>query len=184
VGGVTIAANSVYIAVRGGLKEDVARAIWSRNALTDAYAAGNETVIVNDTDYPNFAVYYDNSTIPPTPVYVTQPSYSVTFTRPSLVAIYFQVNISTNINLPSDINSKIQQAILDTANGTNGAVPLQIGYSIFASQFYKYINAIDSNVNVVSIKVGTTSTPTADKVTLNLNQYPQIFNYYITVTQI
>ena len=184
VGGVTIAANSVYIAVRGGIDEDIAKAIYSRMPLTAAYSAGTVTVTVNDTTYPVFAVYYDNSTIPPTPVYVAQPSYTVTFTRPSLVAIYFKVNISTNINLPSDINTKIQQAILDTASGDNGAIPLQIGYSVFASQFYKYINAIDPSVNVVSIKVGTTSTPTADTVTLNLNQYPQIFSYNIAVVQV
>ncbi len=184
VGGVTIAANSVYIAVRGGINEEVARAIWSKMPLTAAYSSGTETVTVSDTAYPALTIVYDNSTIPPTPIYVTQPSYTVTFTRPTLVPIFFQVNISTNVNLPSDINLRIQQAVIDTVNGVNGAIPLQIGYSVFASQFYKYINAIDSSVNVVSIKIGTTATPTADTVTLNLNQYPQVYNYYVAVTQV
>ena len=48
IGGVTLVANSLYVAVTGGTAIDVATAIWSKKAPGCAYN-GNTTVVVQDT---------------------------------------------------------------------------------------------------------------------------------------
>lgn len=166
--GVTIAAYSVYAAVAGGVTADVAYALWRKKAGGIPWAAGNTTVTVYDTDYP-----------------IPYPDYSVTFTRPDTPDIYFKVNITTNSMLPTNINDLIKQAIYNVFHGLDEAgVPVQIGYSIFASKFYGEISKTSPFVNIVSVFVGKTASPVTTSVSIDADEYPQLDLANIVIAQV
>ena len=104
IGGVSIGANSLYVAVSGGAAQAVAQAIWSRKNPGCAYT-GNTTETVQDTSYPYVAPY---------------PSYSVTFETPTAETVVFLVTLSNNVNVPSNALTLIQGAILAAFLGADG----------------------------------------------------------------
>jgi hypothetical protein len=119
VGGVTLVAHSIYVAVVGGEAANIALAIWNKKSLGADYN-GNTSYTVNDTsgyDYP-------------------YPSYVVTWETPAPLPILFAVQIANNPQLPSNIIPLVQQAIIASFNGTDGGTRARIGSTIFASRYY------------------------------------------------
>jgi len=137
-GGVSLAANSIYVAVVGGQDIAVAQAIWSKKAPGCVYN-GNTTVTVQDTSKGYSPPY---------------PSYAVSFERPSPLPILFAVSIATNSNVPSTAVSQIQQAIV-AAFAAGGAAPASIGSTVYASSYYGVVAALGSWVQIISIFVGS-----------------------------
>jgi len=166
-GGVTIAANSVYIAVVGGSSTDIGYAIWRVKPVGTPYAAGNTTVTVYDTSYQ-------------TPY----PSYDVTYTVPTNVPIYFAVQIRASTALPYNINTLIKNAIIAAFTGADGSDPVQIGFAVYAADYYSTVNSVDASCHVLAITIGTAPSPAAASVNMNINQYPTISDLNITVTQV
>lgn len=142
IGGVTLAANSLYVAVVGGNENDVAKAIWSKKAPGCAYN-GNTTVVVQDT----------NSGY--TPPY---PSYNVTFEIPAALPILFAVSIANNPQVPSNAATLIQNAIISAFAGGDGGPRARIGTTIYASRFYAPIAALGPWVQIISIEIGSANT--------------------------
>lgn len=167
VGGLAIPAGETYVAVVGGNSDDIGLAMVTKKTMGAPWRAGTNTVYVPDTSYP-----------------IPYPTYTATYTIPTNIPIHFAVNISASDLLPTTIDNLIKQAIVNCFSGEDGGEPANIGYKVFASRFYQAVRNTDPACNVVSIKVGTTSTPTADSVNININQFPTINPDNIVVTQV
>lgn len=165
-GGVSIAAKSLYVCVSGGADADVARAIWTKKAPGCGYT-GSTTIAVTDSD-SGYALPY--------------PSYSVKFQRAASLPIYFAVSIANNAQVPSDAAAQIKSAITAAFNGEDGGQGARIGGTVYALRFASAIAALGPWVQLISIAVGTTSTPTAADVTVNIDHIPTLDPANIAVT--
>jgi hypothetical protein len=166
VGGVTLVAHSLFVAVSGGAAADVARAIWRKKNPGCAYN-GNTTVTVVD-DNSGYAF--------------PAPSYAVTFETPAGLAIKFAVTIADGPTVPSDAVAQVRAAIIAAFGGNDGGPRARIGATLFASRYYGPVAALGSwAAQIVSLLVGTT-TPTANSVAVPINRVPTITAGDITVT--
>jgi uncharacterized phage protein gp47/JayE len=160
-----LVANSLYVAAVGGNPVDIAQAIWAKASLGCNFN-GNTTIVVNDTSY---AFPY--------------PSYSIKFNIPTSVPIKFDVKILNNPNLPSNIGALIKAAIVNSFTGNDGGLRSRIGSVISSGRFFAGIAAVDINVSVSSVLLGT-STATLASVTMGIDQVPTISEANILVTLI
>lgn len=160
-----LAPHSLYVAVVGGNADDIAQAIWEKKDVGCDYN-GNTTVIVTD----------DSGYLPPL------PTYTVKFERPAALPILFAVEIASDPGLPADIVSLIQQAIIAAFIGeAPDSTRARIGSRLTASTFYRYVQAVDRNMSVLSILIGT-ATPTLTVVNVGIDQAPTIDASDISVT--
>lgn len=161
-----LAANSVYVAVVGGVDADIAKAIWRKKDLGCNYN-GNTSVTVTDQSGYNYPL----------------PTYTVKFNRPSNLAIKYVVNIANDPSLPSNIVALIKAAIIARFNGADGTSRERIGASIFASRYYAPVSGVAANVSVISILIGT-GVVNLTKVDAGIDQRPTISAADITVNLI
>lgn len=164
IGGYTVAAHSLYVAVVGGAAADIANAIWNHKPPGSDYN-GSTTYTVTDTSGYN----------PP------YPSYVVKWVTPTPTPVLFAVQIANNPALPSNIIALVQNAIIAGFNGADGGSRARVGSSIFSSRFYAPVLAVDPNVSILSLLLGT-ATATLASVTMNIDQQPTINAANISVT--
>jgi hypothetical protein len=145
VGGVSLVANSVYVAVAGGVSADIANALWSKKAPGCAWN-GNTSVTVYDQN-PAYNPPY--------------PSYTVQFQRPSSLQILFAVTILSGPLVPADATTQIQTAIIAAFAGVDGGQRAKIGGTILSTRFYNPIAALGSWAQIVSIYLGCLNVPSA-----------------------
>ena len=143
----SVVAHSILASVYGGASSDIANAIWTAKDAGCGYN-GNTSATVYDTSYP----------------VGSQPAYTVTWLTPTPTPIFFAVTITNNSQLPADIVTLVQNAVLATFNGTDGSVPAGIATGISASRYYAGINAISTLVDIVSVYVGTAIPVTGEGV--------------------
>lgn len=160
-----IIANSIYIAVAGGASADVAKAIWGKKSLGCSYN-GSTTYTYTD----------QSSGVPP------YPSYVVKWVTPTAVPIYFAVSLVNNSQLPSNITTLVQNAIIAAFNGTDGGIRARIGSTLFSGRYFAGISAIGSTVELLSVFIGEAASPTASSVALGIDQLPTLSASNITVT--
>ena len=153
----SVPAHSIYVAVVGGTDAAVANAIFTKKSV-GCGMSGNTTVAVTDT----------SSLANP------KPSYNITFERPSGLPIYFAVNIGNHPMVPANITALVKAAITATFNGQDGNDRARIALDIYASTFYQGILAISPYVKLVSILIGTTSSPTANEVLVGIDKVPTL----------
>ena len=160
-----LAPHSVYVGVVGGDDDTVAQTIWTKKDI-GCGMNGNTTVTV-----------YDDS------AYVTPyPEYQITFNRPTPTEILFAVTIQQNTQLPSDVIAQIQSAIIAAFNGqVDGFARPRIGGAIYASSYYRIVSAVSSQINIISIQIGT-SEANQNAVTMGIDQVPVIQQSGIQVT--
>jgi hypothetical protein len=126
VGGYTLAARSIYVAVTGGTAQAVGQAIWTKKP-PGIPMNGNTSVTVTDQN-PSYS--------PPF------PSYTITFEVPAPLPVYFSVNIANSALVPSNAVAQIQTAIVNAFNGANTGA--------------SFIGSISGNVlNVTAVASGT-----------------------------
>lgn len=159
-----VAANSVYVAVVGGVDADVAAAIWTKKDLGCSYN-GNTSVTVTDTSGYNYP----------------QPTYVVKFQRPAALPIKFAVQIINSPLLPLNIVTLVKDAVIARFNGTDGTTRERIGSLVLASRYYGAVAAAASNVTPVSVLVGTVTT-TLGSVSVGIDQQPTVTAGDISVT--
>jgi len=145
IGGVSVAAHSLYVAVAGGAEADVAYAIWTKKNPGCGYT-GNTTVTVEDTN---------SGYSPPF------PSYEVTFQIPDAVSICFLVTLTDSPSVPSTAATQIQVAILAAFNGQDDGTRARIGSTIYASRYYAAVTLLGAWAQVISILVGSNASPDA-----------------------
>lgn len=151
----SLAAHSVCVSVAGGTSAAVAQAIWNKKPPGCGYN-GNTSVTVYDTNYA-------------TPV-----PYTVTFLTPTAVPIYFKVQIQNNAFLPSNIVQLVQNAVLESFNGLDGGSSVGIASTSYSGRYYANINAVNPNVNVIEVYLGTTINPSTLLVSLGIDQLPTL----------
>lgn len=147
----TLVGHSFYIGVIGGAAADIANAIWTKKN-EGSNMNGNTTVVVQDTSGYSFP----------------QPSYPITFNRPTSTAYNFIVNIKNSANLPATIVADVQAAVTAQFNGTNGGQRARIGSLLLAASYYGPVATCEgpSNpVQVLSIFIGSTFSGTGSVVT-------------------
>lgn len=161
----SVAANSVYVAVAGGAEADIAQAIWSKKSLGCSYN-GSTTYTITDT----------SGGVPP------YPTYDVTWQTPAALPVYFAVSITNNPALPSNITALIKQAIADAFNGVDGGTRARIGSTLVSGRYYAGVNATDENVEILSIFLGSSASPTGTSLAVGIDQRPTLDQANITVT--
>lgn len=151
-----VAAHSVYVAVVGGVSQAIGDAIYVKKDL-GCNMNGNTTVTVFDTSYT-----------PP------QPSYSITFNRPTPLPIFFRVELTDSANLPSNIVQLVKDAIIAQFNGFGDQPRVRIGGLILASKFYNAVNEISEDVSILSILIGVTAPGAANSIIAGIDQAPTV----------
>lgn len=164
IGGVSLLAHSIYVAVTGGDTASIAQAIWSKKSQGSDYN-GNTSYTVTDTSGYN----------------IPYPSYAVKFQIPTATPILFAVQIANNPALPSNIVQLVQNAIIAGFTGADGGQRARIGSTLFASRYYGPVTAIDPNVSILSLLLGISSANAAS-VTMQIDQQPTVSASNISVT--
>jgi hypothetical protein len=164
VGGVLLAANSIYVCAAGGAAQDIGNAIWSKKGPGCNYN-GNTPVTVFDTD--GYTAPY--------------PQYQVLYQTANPLPILFAVQIANISTLPSNVVSLVQAAIVAAFNGTDGGQRARIGRTIFASRYYCPVENIDPSIELISIQIGTV-TANQNSVSVNIDRIPTISTANIAVT--
>lgn len=159
-----VAPHSIYVAVAGGLAGDIAAAIWRKKSNGCDYN-GTTSAVVQDTNY-----------LPPF------PSYTVSWVTPIAVPIFFSIQIAKNSAMPANILSLIQAATINAFNGTDGGTRARIASAIYAGRFYASVAATNSNVQILSILLGTTAPGASTSVTMGIDQRPTLDVSNIIVT--
>jgi hypothetical protein len=152
VGGVAIAAYSIYICVAGGSPSDIAQAILSKKGA-GAPMVGTTTI----------TAYDDN------PLYASPIAYDISFTVAVSLQLLFKVQIVNSAQVPANAATLIQNALIAAVTqgivGTNTAatpgVRARIGQVIYATTYVQAINALGSWAQVASIGIGSANTPDA-----------------------
>jgi len=143
VGGVSIAANSLYIGVYGGADADIANAILQKKA-PGCGLVGSTSITVHDTNSG----------------YLTPPAYTIKFQRVSTVAINYAVQIQNVSDVPADYLAQITAAI------AAGFPPQQkIGQAIYALASAGAVASLGTWSRLVSI----TANSGAEQA-ININQ--------------
>lgn len=168
IGGVTIPAYGLYVAVVGGADADIAQAIWSKKPPgIPYYATGVTTVTVYDTSEGY------------TPPY---PSYSVKFKRPTAVPVFIEVSITDSAQVPANAQDQIRNAVLNAFNGGDGGARARIGATLYASRYYAAIASLGTWASdVISIFIGAASNPTTTTLALNIDQNPTLIAANVTL---
>lgn len=167
IGGVSLPANSLYVAVVGGTDDDVARAIWIKKSPGCSYYGGNTTITVEDRN--GYSIPY--------------PSYDVSFERPASLPIFFDVEIINSSIVPSDATAQVRSAIIAAFNGQDESeIRATIGATVYASRYYQPVALLGAWARINNIKVGITTPGAVDFVNVNINQVPTITSANITVS--
>ena len=161
-----VAANSVYIAVAGGTAAQIAQAIYQKKSLGCSYN-GNQTYSLTDTT---------NVLGPP------YPTYTIQWENPTSVPIYIAVDLVNNTSLPSNIVALVQAAVLNAFVGGDGGTRARIGGQLLASRYYAGIAGIATGVEIISVFIGQSASPTGSSTTLGIDQLPTLQASNITVT--
>lgn len=143
--GVTIPANALYFAVVGGTNLAVATAIWSKKAPGCAYY-GNTTQTVVDGN----------------PLFQNPPSYAVQFQRPTALSLYFAVSIVNSANVPSNVVTLVQNAILGAFAGSDGGPRARIASLLLATRYVAPVAALGPWALVRSLGLGSANAPAAN----------------------
>lgn len=166
VGAVDIGPRSLYVAVYGGLDAAVAAAIWSKKQPGCGYT-GDTTISVADR-----ASGYS----PP------YPTYSVKFQRATPLPIFIAISIADNGLVPADAQETIRTSVINAFNGGDGLPRARIGGKVYALRFATAVQAAGTWSQVVSIVIGTASSPTGSEVDVPIDQMPTLTSDNIAVT--
>ena len=139
IGGVTLAANSLYVAAVGGNPTAIATAIWSKKAPGCAYNGG-ETVTVYDTNSGYNPPY---------------PAYAVSFEIPTDLEIFFSISIVNSALVPSNAAVLIQGAILNAFVGGDCGPRASIGNIILATRYISAVAALGPWAQIRSLQIGS-----------------------------
>jgi len=102
------------------------------------------------------------------------PSYSITYLTPTNVNVYFAVQLKNNAQLPSNIVSLVQSAIVASFNGQDGGTAAGINQITYAGRYYANIAAQAPSVEILSVLIGFTNIAgaTNTSLTFGIDQMP------------
>ena len=153
-------AHSVHVIVVGGADEDLGEAIFVKKTL-GVTPFGTTTVQVDD-----------DQGIP----------HDISFSRPTQIPIYVEVNLTTFAGYPVDGDDQIKQAIVDYAEGNliQGR-GFFLGDNVIHSEMYTPINTIPGHtVDSMFIKISSPADQTSD-ISIAITETSQFVIANITV---
>lgn len=147
-----LGANTIFVGVIGGTAAAIAQAIYTKKS-PGCNMAGNTTVLVPDP----------SGYAPPV------PTYQITFNNngQNPANTFFAISIPNLPNLPSDIVSLIQQAIVNQFTGASGSPRARIGSLLAAANYAGSVQTAAGAgivIPVLAINVGTAFAGTATTV--------------------
>lgn len=145
VGGVTIAAHSLYVSVVGGNLQAVAQAIWSKKPPGCGYTGGT-TQTVYDTSAP-----YGSPGQP----------YSVSFDVQTPLPFVVAVSVVNSTSVPNNAASLIQASIIAAFSGADGGSRARASTLVLASRYYAGIAALGAWATVIQLQIGSTNAAAA-----------------------
>jgi len=166
IGGVPLAAHSLYCAVYGGASQAIGDAIFSKISL-GCFLNGATAVTVTDTGNGLYAVPY--------------PTYIVNYTTATPTAIKFAIQMTNNAQVPADAVTQVRNAVIAAFTGADGGTRARIGGTVYHSRYYAGIFALGAWAQVIDINVGVIS-GTQPTVVMQIDQVPTITASDITVT--
>lgn len=165
IGGVRMAANSIYVTAYGGAAADIGAAILTKKNPGCNYN-GNTSVTVQDTN----------------PAYgSTPPSYTVTYETPAATAVKVAVAMQSNGNVPANAIPLIRAAVQAAFTGADGGTKARIAQPIFASRFYAGVASLGSWAQIYSILLGIDAA-NQNSVMMRMDQIPTLAPSDIAVT--
>jgi uncharacterized phage protein gp47/JayE len=160
-----VAATSIYVAVAGGDPAAIAKAIWSKKSLGCSYN-GNTTYTYTD----------ESQGVTP------YPTYTVKWQVPASINVYIAVDLVNNPALPSNVTQLVQNAVLAAFNGQDGGSRARIGATLYAGRYYAGISGVDPHVQILSVTIGSSASPTGSSLAVGIDQLPTLNASNITVT--
>lgn len=145
IGGVSVAANTLYVCVAGGDQQAVANAIWAKKPPGIPTQGGvTKTVLDNNSGYN-----------------LPYPSYTINYTLPTSLPIYFLVQIKNLTQVPVNALALIQAALGVAFTGADNGTRARIGSTLFAGRYYAGVVALGSWAQALSITLGSDQTLSA-----------------------
>lgn len=162
-----VLAHSIFICVYGGADEDVAESIFQ------TYNPG-----ANMNGSTHFTVYDNVNYLPP------YPEYDMQWQKATPARVYFNVELDSSLNPPSDITSQVKTMIANVFNGGyEGIGKARIGSTINAGKYYAPVISISPDtVGVLSLEVSLDGTTFGPAATMGIDQVPTIQESDINVT--
>lgn len=159
--------HSIYICVYGGTDSDVAEAIFN------TYNPGAN--LNGDTTY----TVYDNVNYT-----APYPSYDMQWQKATPTRVYFNVELDSSLNPPSDITQQVKTMIASVFNGGyEGIGKARIGSTINSGKYYAPVISISPDtVGILTLEVSLDGTAYGPAVTMGIDQVPTIQESDITVT--
>lgn len=162
-----VLAHSIFICVYGGTDEDVAESIFQ------TYNPG-----ANMNGSTHFTVYDNVNYLPP------YPEYDMQWQKATPARVYFNVELDSSLNPPSDVSSQVKTMIANVFNGGyEGIGKARIGSTINAGKYYAPVISISPDtVGILSLEVSLDGTTFSPAATMGIDQVPTIQESDINVT--
>ncbi|MBJ9257311.1 baseplate J/gp47 family protein [Citrobacter amalonaticus] len=159
--------HSIYICVYGGTDSDVAEAIFN------TYNPGAN--LNGDTTY----TVYDNVNYT-----APYPSYDMQWQKATPTRVYFNVELDSSLNPPSDITQQVKTMIASVFNGGyEGIGKARIGSTINSGKYYAPVISISPDtVGILTLEVSLDGLAYGPAVTMGIDQVSTIQESDITVT--
>lgn len=160
IGGVSVPAHGILVAVAGGADIDIATAIWQKRA-GGTPMAGNVTVTVSDTENGYSTPY---------------PTTGITFQRAVATSVYVKYTLTNSDEIPETALNSLQTAALAAFNGTGSALTNleKINSTIYGSSFVADAVALGSWVKIVNVQVSLDGAMFSDTVSLDATKIPTL----------
>ena len=146
IGGVTLPANTQYVAITGGAASAIAQTMLSKKTPGIPLYTGNASATVQD----------------PNPLYSPPaPSYTFTWQIPTALQIYYFVNIINGSSVPSSAVAQVQQAIINAFTGANSGAVFTgsiSGNTLTVTSVAAGVLGVGQTLSGAGIQIGTTIT--------------------------
>lgn len=103
------------------------------------------------------------------------PQYPVNYINPASTPIFFAVTLAASTLLPANIVTLVQQAVIAQFTGqAQGSLRERIGAQILASRYFGPVQAIGSEVSILTITIGFNSGVGNASLQMGIDQEPTI----------
>jgi uncharacterized phage protein gp47/JayE len=164
IGGIILPPHSLYVAVSGGDPTAIIRAIHTRKP-PGCNTFGNTSQTIYDTSYSQ-----------------PYPSYVRSYQQAAATPVLFGVSLANGPDVPSDVATQVQAAIIRAFAGADGGLRARIGGTIYASRYYGAVASLGPWVRIIAVTVGQQGTAGGTATTLRIDQAPVVSAGTITVT--
>lgn len=157
-----IPAHSVFPIVENGSDDDIAQALVTTVAGGIGYA--------EPADIPAATIVSGTYTDP-----LTGKVYTAYWARPDAIRIYVDVTLNTLASYPADGDDRVKANIENWVNEN-----MKFSEDLYASQLYCPVQEVEGAI-VISIKVGTSPSPTGDTVPVAIYERASVAQDDVTV---